>query len=195
MEPSRLPEYRNPHALGGLGIRRTELYDLSFLRIWLGRLFFLESCRDIKLNYPGHNILLIVERARCEPIEKLESRQSRCSCSYTHRAYFVLFIPYFAEASRLCSAVILPLLTKLGLLPLVPKCSMSFAAPTHVPSLGGPCVVEGLVDWAQSRRSRSVTGEELRATNRQIRPHPVMPAHGRASMNKLICSLRKRAGR
>ena len=31
--------------LGGLGIRSTELYDLSFLRIWLGRLFFLESCR------------------------------------------------------------------------------------------------------------------------------------------------------
>ena len=55
--------------LGGLGIRSTELYGLSFLRIWLGRLFFLESCRDIKLNYPGHNILLIVERARCEPIE------------------------------------------------------------------------------------------------------------------------------
>jgi len=49
--------------LGGLGTRSTELYDLSILRIRLGLLFFLEPWRDIKLNYLGHNILLIGERA------------------------------------------------------------------------------------------------------------------------------------
>lgn len=40
VQTARIPAI--PMVLGGLGIGSTELYDLSFLRIWLGRLFFLE---------------------------------------------------------------------------------------------------------------------------------------------------------
>ena len=109
--PSRLPRISAIRTvLGGLRIRRTELYDLSFLRFWHRDLFILKSLRNIKLNYLGHNILLILVRARCEPIEKLESRQCRCSCSYTHSAYFVLFTSLLCGSrATLCWQSSLPL--------------------------------------------------------------------------------------
>jgi hypothetical protein len=69
---ARIPAIRT--VLGGLRISRTELYDLSLLRFWHGRLFILEFQRDIKLNYLGHNILLILVRARCEPIGKIRAK-------------------------------------------------------------------------------------------------------------------------
>jgi hypothetical protein len=40
VQTARIPAIRL--VLGGLGIRGTELYDLSLLRIGLGRLFILE---------------------------------------------------------------------------------------------------------------------------------------------------------
>src|SRR6476646_8901162 len=63
LSPSILPGHWQRIVSGRLGTRSTELYDLSILRIRLGLLFFLEPWRDIKLNYLGHNILLIGERA------------------------------------------------------------------------------------------------------------------------------------
>jgi hypothetical protein len=40
--PFDCPNTGDPHVLSGLRIRNTELYDLSFLQFWHGRLFFLE---------------------------------------------------------------------------------------------------------------------------------------------------------
>jgi len=83
-----------------------------FLRIWLGRLFFLESCRNIKLKYPGHNILLIVERARCAPIEIGSPGDATVFAHTLPARTLSCLLLYFAEGSRLCAGSYPSALTK-----------------------------------------------------------------------------------